>query len=116
MAGILRENQDDLREDFHANDRATAKLHAANGLAAGLAALAALSAGSSALAAWPERNITLIACFPAGGGTDIAARLIATPLGEALGQPVIVENRGGAGGSIGTAVAMRARRPTATPS
>ena len=42
----------------------------------------------------------MIACFPAGGGTDIAARLINTQLGEALGKPVIVENRGGAGGNI----------------
>ena len=75
---------------------------------AAAAAFAALSAASSALAAWPERNITLIACFPAGGGTDVAARLIATPLGEALGTSVIVENRGGAGGSIGTAVVARA--------
>jgi tripartite-type tricarboxylate transporter receptor subunit TctC len=72
------------------------------------AGLALLSATSTALAAWPERNITLIACFPAGGGTDIAARLINTPLGDALGQPVIVENRGGAGGNIGISVAMRA--------
>jgi tripartite-type tricarboxylate transporter receptor subunit TctC len=72
------------------------------------AALAALSLPPIAHAAWPERQITLIACFPPGGGTDIAARLIATPLGDALGTPVIVENRGGAGGNIGTAVAARA--------
>ncbi len=62
----------------------------------------------AAQAAWPERQITLIACFPPGGGTDIAARLIAPPLSEALGQPVIVENRAGAGGNIGTGVAARA--------
>jgi tripartite-type tricarboxylate transporter receptor subunit TctC len=74
---------------------------------AAAAALAALTA-SNAFAAWPERTITLIACFPAGGGTDIAARLINSPLGDALGQPVVVENRGGAGGSIGTAAAARA--------
>src|SRR2546430_13731503 len=57
----------------------------------------------SARADYPEKQITMIACFPAGGGTDIAARLINTQLGELLGKPVIVENRGGAGGSIATA-------------
>jgi tripartite-type tricarboxylate transporter receptor subunit TctC len=62
----------------------------------------------SARAEYPERQITMVACFPAGGGTDIAARLINTHLGEALGKPVIVENRGGAGGSIGTAAVARA--------
>src|SRR5215470_18402523 len=76
--------------------------------AACVAAFAALTAASGARAAWPERQITLIACFPAGGGTDVAARLIANPLGEALHTSVIVENRGGAGGNIGTAVAARA--------
>ena len=50
----------------------------------------------------------MIVCFPAGGGTDIAARLINTQLGEALGKPVIIENRGGAGGNIGIAAAARA--------
>jgi tripartite-type tricarboxylate transporter receptor subunit TctC len=63
---------------------------------------------NSARAEYPERQITMIACFPAGGGTDIAARLINTQLGEALGKPVIVENRGGAGGNIGIAAAARA--------
>lgn len=58
-------------------------------------------------AEYPERQITLIACFPAGGGTDIAARLINTPLGQALGKPVVVENRSGASGSIGTAAVAR---------
>src|SRR5712692_2727785 len=61
-----------------------------------------------ARAEYPERQITMIVCFPAGGGTDIAARLINTQLGEALGKPVIVENRGGAGGNIGIAAALRA--------
>jgi tripartite-type tricarboxylate transporter receptor subunit TctC len=71
--------------------------------------IAALGAASgSALADYPERQITMIVCFPAGGGTDIAARLINTQLGEALGKPVIIENRGGAGGNIGIAAAARA--------
>lgn len=50
----------------------------------------------------------MIVCFPAGGGTDIAARLINSQLGEALGKPVVIENRGGAGGNIGIAAAARA--------
>ncbi|HEY7661745.1 MAG TPA: tripartite tricarboxylate transporter substrate binding protein [Xanthobacteraceae bacterium] len=70
--------------------------------------IAAAACASPARADYPERQITLVACFPAGGGTDIAARLINTQLGEALGKPVIVENRGGAGGSIGTAAVARA--------
>jgi tripartite-type tricarboxylate transporter receptor subunit TctC len=72
-----------------------------------VAALTAIAC-EPARAEWPERQITLIACFPAGGGTDIAARLINTRLAEVLGKPVIVENRGGAGGSIGTTVVARA--------
>src|SRR2546430_15360578 len=56
-----------------------------------------------ARAEYPERQITMIVCFPAGGGTDIVARLINTPLGEALGKPVIIDNRGGGGSHIRTA-------------
>ncbi|MEA2948841.1 MAG: hypothetical protein QOI40_4171 [Alphaproteobacteria bacterium] len=77
-----------------------------------LLAMASLLAFSAALdvarADYPERQITMIVCFPAGGGTDIAARLISTQLGEALGKPVIIENRGGAGGNIGITAAARA--------
>src|SRR5262245_5942848 len=77
-------------------------------LAAVLVAAGSTFAPNPARADYPERPITLIVCFPAGGGTDIAARLINTQLGEALGKPVIIENRGGAAGSIGTAAAARA--------
>jgi tripartite-type tricarboxylate transporter receptor subunit TctC len=77
-----------------------------------LLAMASLLAFGAALdmarADYPERQITMIVCFPAGGGTDIAARLISTQLGEALGKPVIIENRGGAGGNIGITAAARA--------
>jgi tripartite-type tricarboxylate transporter receptor subunit TctC len=73
-----------------------------------MALLTALDAPfNSARADYPERQVTMIVCFPAGGGTDIAARLINTQLGEALGKPVIIENRGGAGGNIGIAAAAR---------
>ena len=63
---------------------------------------------TTAHADYPERQITMIVCFPAGGGTDIAAQLINSQLGEALGKPVVIENRGGAGGNIGIAAAARA--------
>src|SRR5215470_5912819 len=77
-------------------------------LAAGLGFAQALLAPGVSRADYPERQVTMIACFPAGGGTDIAARLVNTQLGEALGKPVIVENRGGASGNIGIAAAARA--------
>jgi tripartite-type tricarboxylate transporter receptor subunit TctC len=63
---------------------------------------------SVAHAEYPERQITLIVCFGAGGGTDIAARLISAPLQQALGKPVVVENRAGAGGNLGIAAVARA--------
>jgi tripartite-type tricarboxylate transporter receptor subunit TctC len=58
--------------------------------------------------AYPEKPIRLIVTFPAGGVTDILGRTVAQKLSERLGQPVIVDNRGGMGGSIGTQVVARA--------
>src|SRR4029077_11890035 len=57
---------------------------------------------------FPSRPITLIVPFPPGGSTDLAARIMADKMGAALGQPVIVENVGGAGGSIGVGRLARA--------
>ena len=57
---------------------------------------------------FPSRPITLIVPFPPGGSTDVAARILADKMGAALGQPVIVENVGGAGGSIGVGRLARA--------
>jgi len=76
-------------------------------IAAALACATSVMLLLVARAEYPEKPVTMIACFPAGGGTDVAARLINVPLGEALGKPVIVENRGGAGGSIATAAVAR---------
>ncbi|MFL1460771.1 Bug family tripartite tricarboxylate transporter substrate binding protein [Roseococcus sp. DSY-14] len=58
--------------------------------------------------AWPSRPLTLIVPFAAGGNVDTVARLAATELGRRLGQPVVVENAPGAGGTIGTERAARA--------
>ncbi|WP_019042675.1 tripartite tricarboxylate transporter substrate binding protein [Comamonas testosteroni] len=76
-----------------------------------LALLAALTSfPCAALAvAWPERPITIIVPAAAGGTTDIAARVLAEKMGKDLGAPVVVENKGGGGGSIGTAQVARAR-------
>ena len=76
-----------------------------------LLAFAALTIGllpKIACAEYPERQITIIVCFGAGGGTDIAARLISEPLAKALGKPVVIENRAGAGGNLGIAAVARA--------
>jgi tripartite-type tricarboxylate transporter receptor subunit TctC len=63
----------------------------------------------SAQGNWPTRTITMIVPFPPGGQADLAARPIASALEKILGQPVVVENRGGAGGAIGNAAVARAQ-------
>jgi tripartite-type tricarboxylate transporter receptor subunit TctC len=70
--------------------------------------LTLLAAAALPAAAWPTKPITFIVPYPPGGGTDIIARIYQEPLSKALGQPIIIENRGGAGGSLGTAIAARA--------
>lgn len=72
-------------------------------------ALAALASGGlhAASDAWPSRPITLVVPFPAGGITDSTSRLIAKLLSAQLGQAVVVDNRPGAGGSIGVESAVR---------
>jgi tripartite-type tricarboxylate transporter receptor subunit TctC len=73
------------------------------------AALVLLLATLSAAAQdYPARPITLIVPFPAGGGVDAVARIVADKLSHALGQPIVIDNRGGAGGVIGTRLAARA--------
>jgi tripartite-type tricarboxylate transporter receptor subunit TctC len=70
--------------------------------------LAALFAGGAWAQAWPQKPVRFIVPFVAGGVTDVAARLVGEKLSAAWGQPVIVENRPGAGGSLGAAEAARA--------
>jgi tripartite-type tricarboxylate transporter receptor subunit TctC len=71
-------------------------------------ALLALAAPASAQVAYPQKPIRLVAPFAPGGGTDILARLFGQKMGEVLGQQVIVDNRGGAGGTVGTDIAAKA--------
>lgn len=72
------------------------------------AAATSLTCGSAVAEAYPARSIKLIIPFPPGGTTDVVGRAFANAMTKALGQPVVVENRGGASGSIGTEALSKA--------
>jgi len=71
-------------------------------------AAAAAADGSTAAAAWPARPLRIVVPFPPGNAGDVTARAIADKLAQALGQPVIVDNRAGAQGAIGVAAVAKA--------
>ena len=73
-----------------------------------LAGLVAITASTANGQAFPNRPLRIIDAFPAGGAGDVIARIIGPKLTEALGQPIVVENRPGAGGNIGAEVAAKA--------
>lgn len=73
-----------------------------------LASPALLAAPMARAAAYPDRPLRMIVPFPPGGGTDNLGRMVAKALGDKLGQTVVVENRGGAGGNIGVAATAQA--------
>jgi tripartite-type tricarboxylate transporter receptor subunit TctC len=72
-----------------------------------IAAAIGLALPTVVMAAYPDRPVTIVVPFAPGGANDVVVRAIQQPLSDALGQPIVVENRGGAGGSIGTGYAAR---------
>ena len=74
-----------------------------------LGAVVLVCAGLAQAQPYPSQPIRLIVPWPPGGGVDTAARIIGQPLGQRLGQSIVIENRPGAGGNIGTELAARAK-------
>src|SRR2546430_1500593 len=74
-----------------------------------LAAIVALGmlTGGAAAQGYPNKPIRMIVAFPPGGSTDTVARILGPRLSERLGQPIVIDNRPGAGGSIGVELAVR---------
>jgi tripartite-type tricarboxylate transporter receptor subunit TctC len=68
---------------------------------------AALAAGAALAQEWPGKPLRFIVPYPPGGGTDVIARIVQPRLQEALGQTIVIENRGGAGGAVGTEAAAK---------
>lgn len=77
-------------------------------LVAAVAVVASLVPGAAGAQAWPSRPVTIVVPFPPGGGTDLAIRSIQSQLQKELGQPIVIDNRAGAGGTIGSAYVAKA--------
>lgn len=78
-------------------------------LRAAAAGVAAFSIGSHAQSGWPAKPVTLIVPFPAGGGTDAFARPMSAQFARLSGMQLIIDNRGGAGGTLGASIAAKAQ-------
>src|SRR6186997_3666682 len=72
-----------------------------------LAAMLALVAADASAQTWPAKPIRWIVGFPPGGGADVLSRMLSPKISEALGQQIIIDNRGGAGGNIGAEIAAK---------
>jgi tripartite-type tricarboxylate transporter receptor subunit TctC len=86
----------------------TTRLNRRQALAAAAAGAAAFSAPGWAQASWPAKPVTVVVPFPAGGGTDAFARPLAAQFARQTGKQLVIDNRGGAGGTVGASLASRA--------
>jgi tripartite-type tricarboxylate transporter receptor subunit TctC len=77
-------------------------------LRAAAASLAGYAVGASAQNAWPAKPVTLVVPFPAGGGTDAFARPLSAQFSKQTGKTLVIDNRGGAGGTLGASIAAKA--------
>ncbi len=77
-------------------------------IATGLSAFALLAAPQALAQAYPNKPIRMVVPFPAGGTTDVVARIVAQRMSESMGQPITIDNRGGAGGAIGADIVAKA--------
>ena len=75
------------------------------------AALAGLTVGQALAQTYPSKPIRIVVAFAPGGFADGVARLVGQKMGDRLGQPVVVENRGGAGGNIGARQVVTSAQP-----
>jgi tripartite-type tricarboxylate transporter receptor subunit TctC len=83
------------------------KRHLMLGLCAATLAVASLGLGLGQAQTYPSKSVRLIVPFPAGGATDLFARTLSLKISEKLGQPLVVENRPGAGGTLGSDLAAK---------
>jgi tripartite-type tricarboxylate transporter receptor subunit TctC len=88
------------------------KMIFARALAAALLTTCSLATGAAPAQTYPNRHVTMIVAFPPGGADDATARILQDPMQKALGQPIVIENVGGAGGMIAAAKAARAEPDT----
>jgi|JI10StandDraft_1071094.scaffolds.fasta_scaffold302876_2 tripartite-type tricarboxylate transporter receptor subunit TctC len=72
-----------------------------------VASLAGVAGVAQAQSAYPDKPVRFVVPYPPGGGTDVIARIVQGKFQEALGQPIVIENKGGAGGSVGTELAAK---------